>query len=721
MNEASSGRRGAPDLPRRLEAYIAVALALLVAIEMSAALLIARRVVTNGSFDRASRDLATAQSAFYRIEDDRGEFAAAQASLVTALPLFRAYLPDSRPANDPGSLEMLAEECRRQLKAAFCIVTGRGGKRRASSGSSGAQEPPPAIVRMIAASASGRPGRNVTELGGQLFVVVSEPARFAEEVLGTLTVGYPLDDAVAQQLAHVTHCEVNIVVGRRLAASSLTGDRRSAFSTFLAADRPLSFGIAERTERVGGGEYVAGVFPLWPGGSSDAESRLVLLQDWAPDQRHLNQLQRQLFAAGGAIFLVALAGGLIFARRASLSHWSDEATKRDDELQQPQKMEALGRLAAGIAHDFNNLLTAITGYSELVLHRLAPQDPARSEVEEILAATNRAAELIRQLLAFGRPQDASPRILALDEVITTTERMLRRVIGENIELVVSSGRDIGRVRADRSQIEQVLLNLAVNARDAMPNGGTLRIGLENVVKDLPPHDVLHVSAPKHYVCLSVADTGHGMDRETAARIFEPFFTTKEAGRGTGLGLAIVYGIVEGAGGMIEVETEMGRGTTFLVYLPQTADDEPSDRVASAVEPGAPALEAGGKTVLLVEDDQRLNMLIGHTLRTIGYRVLEAEHGEQALEVALAHRGPIDLLLTDVVMPGMNGHVLSERVRSNRPETHVLFMSGYSDDAVLKYGVQAASMPFIQKPFSMAALIAKVRDTLQSSGTAHATS
>ena len=301
-----------------------------------------------------------------------------------------------------------------------------------------------------------------------------------------------------------------------------------------------------------------------------------------------------------------------------------------------------------------------------------------------------------------------PRVIALDSVIAGTSQMLRRLIGEDITLNTVIAPSLGLVRADPSQIEQVMLNLAVNARDAMPRGGTLRIELANVV--------LHEGSIGHwppqlshgpYVRLSVADTGVGMSPETVARIFEPFFTTKEEGRGTGLGLAMVYGIVEQAGGAIDVDSEVGRGTTFHVYLPHTAEREEAPAPVSRAGPSR-----GGETVLLVEDEPRVAVLIANSLKKAGYTVLQAMHGERALEILHAHAGPIDLLLTDVVMPGMNGRELAEQVTLARKGIPVLYMSGYSDDAILRSGIQTASVHFIQKPFSMEALMVKMRETMR---------
>ena len=572
---------------------------------------------------------------------------------------------------------------------------------------------------------------------------------------GTLIVGYALDDAVARQIAQINRCEVNLVVGDRLVASSLTGNQRATLATLIAKGESLATGSAARVERLGGSEYIAGAFPLSPDGDASGDgppgSAAGLGADQALSQRaaaaaarRRRRDLRRSRSAGGLLFArrvsrpledMASAAGEIAAgdwtRRvpvrgsgeatvmatafnemtASLQHWYKAAKRRDDELREAQKMDAIGRLAGGIAHDFNNLLTTIRGYAELAMLRAKEPGPGRDELVSILDAADRAAELTVQLLTFSRRQAVTPGALALDQLVASEEGILRRIIGEDVELITSIAPDVGLVRADRGQIEQVLINLVVNARDAMPEGGTLRIGLTAVDVAAAAHDVQHLPVPAPYVCLSVADTGSGMDRETAARIFEPFFTTKEPGQGTGLGLAIVYGIVQQAGGMVDVETELGRGSTFRVYFPRITGSEPLVDTAS-VEPAQPS-PRGSETVLLAEDDGPLRTLIGSTLRDAGYTVFEVADGEHAVDLARAHAGRIHLLLTDVIMHGMNGRVVAEEVTAISADTRVLFMSGYPDDTVRRQGIQISSASFLRKPFSMDALMAKVREKLES--------
>jgi two-component system cell cycle sensor histidine kinase/response regulator CckA len=379
----------------------------------------------------------------------------------------------------------------------------------------------------------------------------------------------------------------------------------------------------------------------------------------------------------------------------------------EEQFRQAQKMEAIGRLAGGVAHDFNNLLTIISGYGQLLLEALPKKDPLRVQVTEVLKASERATSLTRQLLAFGRRQVLAPRVVDLNEVIADTEKMLRRLIGEDIDLVTVPGRGLGYVKADPGQIEQVILNLALNARDAMPEGGRLTIEASSVTLDEVYADQ-HISVqPGPYVMLAVSDTGCGMDPETQAHLFEPFFTTKEKGKGTGLGLATVYGIVKQSGGYIWVYSEPGQGTTFKVYLPKV----PEGVEASPAPPAEGVSVGGSETILLVEDDSSVRSLVHAVLEPRGYKVLVARDGDDALFLCEQHKGPIHLLLTDVVMPGMSGRELAERLSPFHREMRVLYMSGYTDNAIVHHGVLDASVTFLQKPFSPPALANKVRAVL----------
>ena len=376
------------------------------------------------------------------------------------------------------------------------------------------------------------------------------------------------------------------------------------------------------------------------------------------------------------------------------------------QLRQAQKMEAVGRLAGGIAHDFNNLLMVIQGYTELLLDKLGGEHPLRRNAEQIHDASQRAASLTRQLLAFSRKQMLAPQVLNIQEVVTDMEKMLRRLIGEDIELVTMNAPELWHVRADRSQIEQVILNLAVNSRDAMPSGGKLTIETCNTELD-SSYSRQAVVEPGQYVLLAVSDTGIGMDAATQAHIFEPFFTTKEKGKGTGLGLATVYGIVKQSGGYIWVYSEPGKGAAFKVYLPRVI--KTAEQAAQKPEPRRSG--RGSETILLVEDEKGVRELAREYLTEAGYIVLEAENAEQALRVARESTAKIDLLFTDVVMAGISGRQLAEQMQQLRPGLRVLYMSGYTDEAIVHHGILGRGMALLQKPFTLNSLALKIRETL----------
>jgi len=385
----------------------------------------------------------------------------------------------------------------------------------------------------------------------------------------------------------------------------------------------------------------------------------------------------------------------------------DELAQTQGQLEQAQKMDAIGRLAGGVAHDFNNLLTVILGRTDILLTQIKTEDPLRRGIALIQRTAGRAAELTKQLLAFSRKQVLEAVVLDLGVVTTDMKEMLARLIGEDIALVTNLAATLGHVKADRGQIEQVVMNLAINARDAMPQGGQLVVETANA--DLDDEYVRRNvgSRPGPHVMLAVSDSGVGIPRELQRHIFEPFFTTKEQGKGTGLGLATVYGIVKQSGGYIEVDSEPGRGTTFRIYLPRVDSASP----AAERSPRAAAPTGGTETILLVEDEDGVRELARDILRSSGYTVLEGRNGAEGLLLGERHQGALDLLLTDVVMPRMSGRELAERMVSLRPELSVLYMSGYTDDAVIRHGVLGSDTAFLQKPFTPAALVQRVRETL----------
>jgi PAS domain S-box-containing protein len=389
---------------------------------------------------------------------------------------------------------------------------------------------------------------------------------------------------------------------------------------------------------------------------------------------------------------------------------AEDVTERrvlEDQFRQAQKMEAVGRLAGGIAHDFNNLLMVISGYTEVLLGQLDSAHPLHAKAEAIQQASDRATTLTRQLLAFSRKQLLELKVIDVNSIVSDMERLLRPLIGENVALTTHLDPSIGCTRADAGQIEQIIMNLVVNARDAMPHGGKISIRTTNVSLDESYHREHTFIRPGPYIILSVSDTGHGMDRETQARIFEPFFTTKEKGKGTGLGLSTVYGIIKQSGGYVFVQSEVGRGSVFTIYLPRV--EEMSEPHGSA--PSPPNAARGSETVLLVEDEESVRQLVRETLATQGYRVLEAQNGEAGLAIAANNRDTIHLVITDVVMPGMSGHELAQQLVAARPEIKVLYLSGYTEDAFGEAGAAAASKAFLQKPFTLHSLSRKVREIL----------
>jgi two-component system cell cycle sensor histidine kinase/response regulator CckA len=426
-------------------------------------------------------------------------------------------------------------------------------------------------------------------------------------------------------------------------------------------------------------------------------------------QSHTGSWQH-LLKDGRVIDVEVVAHDIVFGGRAGrlvVAHDVTERTRLEAQLLQSQKLEAVGQLAAGVAHDFNNLLNVITGYGELLLRMLPDGAPGHDRTEQILRAAERGASLTRQLLAFSRRQVLEPRVVDLGATVEDVQSMLIRLIGEDIRIVTTREPSLGTVWADPGQMEQVLVNLAVNARDAMPQGGALVVETANVELDDDYVRTHPGSRPGRHVRLAVSDTGHGMDAATAARIFEPFFTTKPRGKGTGLGLATVHGIVKQSGGHVDLYTEPGHGTTFKIYLPRV--DEP---VSAAVEPPPTAAVHGGvETIVLVEDEDGLRSLIREVLEDGGYRVIDAAAPAEGLAAAQAASAGVDLLMTDLILPQMRGDELAARVRAVCPGVRVLFMSGYTDEAVEQHVVLDPGAHFLQKPFTLAALLAKVRAVL----------
>ena len=448
-------------------------------------------------------------------------------------------------------------------------------------------------------------------------------------------------------------------------------------------------------------------------GAGDAEPvEPIADADEGPSRIEHSAPQAHRLKDGRVIDVEMAAHNLEFEGRPGrlvVAHDVTDKRLLEERLLQSQKLEAIGQLAAGVAHDFNNLLNVISGYGDLLLRQLQQGDPGRARIEQILRATQRGADLTRQLLAFSRKQVLEPRVLDLNDVLTGIQPMLRRLIGEHVHIVATLGDGLARVKTDPGQVEQVLVNLAVNARDAMPRGGKLIFETADVEID-ESFVRTHPGAPLGpHVRLAVSDTGHGMDAQTVSRIFEPFFTTKQRGKGTGLGLATVYGIVKQSGGLIDVYSEPGHGTTFKIYLPAVQEQAvPWDERAEE-----PPERGGSETILLVEDDDALRELIREILEEGRYTVLDAPGPEQALAAASSHAGEIHLLMTDVILPQMGGPELAGRLQNARPDLRVLFMSGYTDEAIGHHGVIGPETHFLPKPFTRAALLGKLRDVIES--------
>jgi len=386
-----------------------------------------------------------------------------------------------------------------------------------------------------------------------------------------------------------------------------------------------------------------------------------------------------------------------------------ERVALEERLRQSQKMEAVGRLAGGIAHDFNNLLTIILGYSQILKDGLQAGSRLADSTGQIKSAAERAAGITRQLLAFSRKQVLSPRVINLNDIVLNLDALLRRLIGEDIEVLTVPAPDLGTVKADPGQIEQVVMNLSLNSRDAMPRGGKLTLETSNAVLDETYARGHQPVEPGRYVMLAVSDTGTGMSEQTLTRIFEPFYTTKEVGKGTGLGLSMVYGIVKQSGGYIWVYSEPNQGTTFKIYLPRV--DQPAEDAGAEKQPAS--VSRGTETLLLVEDDPQLRELSSSVLKHYGYNVLVAATPEEGIAISQANHHDLRLLVTDVVMPRINGRQLAERIQKVCPRIRVLYISGYTDNAIVHYGVLDPGLWFLPKPFTLSALVAKVREVLDS--------
>jgi len=864
---------------RRLEARVLLGVTVIAGLSLVSVALVTGRVVRSHTFARARSDVTAAGAAFTTLITSRADSLDAQSRLITTLPVFRAHMQSTELASDRDTLEAMATEYCRDLSAAFCVVMSPEGKWLAGAG---LQPSPPAnrlLAPIVGPALRGQPFRRIVTFNGSVYLVVSQPARFGDEVLGSFVAGYRLDDDLARNLSNITRNQIALIGGRTISGTSLSGTQRASLEHALRSGAPDEGDVV--MWQLAAGSYVGGSFALRLQQGDAADARLLLLEDWAPTERFIDDTVRQLSMAGAVVFAFAVVLSVLLSRRMSrplrdiadragdiaagewdsrlavrgsaeavamaeafndmtesLSHWHAQAQERtqqlqaayeryaavtnsapdsivsadadgaivfwntsaartfgcaeadvlgrtlyslfddpegrigagisaalaavdaaartfaadarrsdgtsfpceltvaawksegtswltaiirdvterrraeemlhlrDAQLRQAQKMEAIGRLASGVAHDFNNALSVIQGYTEDVMQCLGDANEHVQDLREVLKASQSAASLTRQLLAFSRKQVIAPQVLSLSDVIDNVQRMLRRLVGEEIDLRMTLAADGDLVFADRGQIEQVIVNLCVNARDAMAEGGRMDVAVSQtwLIDDLVC-ERLGV-ARGAFVTLTVADTGHGMDAATAAQIFEPFFTTKGEGKGTGLGLATVYGIVRQSGGAIDLETRPGSGTTFRVHLPVARDGE---AVADAA--GDEPIAAGGGTVLLVEDEEPVRTILRRSLHAAGYAVLEASSGVEAIALSRAHPDEIHVLLTDVVMPGIDGVALSQTIAAERPRTRVLYMSGHAADSFSPHGFDLSSVRLIQKPFSAVTLCRELRDVL----------
>jgi signal transduction histidine kinase/ActR/RegA family two-component response regulator len=588
--------------------------------------------------------------------------------------------------------------------------------------------------------------------GGHLFEVWIQPIYFGASsdgaALGFLAVGHEIQARAAKDFGSIASSDVAFYFGESLVATTLDASQQSSLTASIHTQTGSAPAIRQDIQ-IGRERFLVATVALSTEGEPPVS--LVVLKSLDHASAFLDNLYRVLLGLGllsilagsALVFLISdtfmrplanLVGGVhaleqgnfsyalesnggdevaevtaAFDRlRTTLQSSQHEQKQLEERLRQAHKMEAVGRLAGGVAHDFNNLLTIIRGHGDLLNDRPGITDSERHSLEQIHKASGKAVAMTRQLLAFSRMQVLQPRVLDLNTVINDMGKMLPRLIGEHIEYIFSPEPKLANVKADPSQVEQVIMNLVVNSRDAMPNGGTISVRSRNVVIDDTEARQHPPMTAGNYVLLSVSDTGQGMSPETKAHIFEPFFTTKEVGKGTGLGLATVYGVVKQSGGFVWVESTVGKGTTFEIYLPQVSGKAAS---SSDTEPRLTPIPRGTETVLVVEDESDVRDLTCEFLKVSGYSVLGASNGLEALELLARYSGTIHLVLTDVIMPRMGGTELSERLRIVRPSTKVLLMSGYSEYTGGVKDPALAHIPIIQKPFSRPALVRKIREVL----------
>ncbi len=712
----------------------------------AATLLIVSYSVKNRVRENLREDLQNSVSTYTSFERQRDENLARSAVLLANLPNVRALMT----TEDQATIQDASAGVWKLSGRDLLVLGDRSGALAAvRTGDNGLDRDQ--AQQLLRASLDSGGSSSWWFGGGHLYKVWIQPIYFGptaqSATFGFLALGEEINQQAAVDFGKIASSEVSFRYGNQVVASTFSGEQQSSLASQLSG---ISRNPSNETQEIqlGNERFLEATVSL-PGGNG-APVSLSVLKSLDKATQFLTALNRVLIGLG---FLSVLAGSVLvflishtFTRplsnlvtgvralqdgnfsyplestggdevtevteafirmRANLKETQEEQKQLEERLRQSHKMEAVGRLAGGVAHDFNNLLTIIRGNSDLLIDREGADNFHRRCVEQIQKAASRAVSMTRQLLAFSRMQVLQPQILDLNAIVTDMGKMLPRLIGEHVEYTFQADEHLAPLKADPGQIEQVILNLAVNARDAMPGGGTLTVKTQNIVVDQWEALKRPPMVPGRYVMLSVTDTGHGMDEATKTHIFEPFFTTKEVGKGTGLGLATVYGVVKQSGGFIWVDSIVGKGTTFEVYLPE---------VAGAISKTTPEISGkpiprGSETILVVEDEEGVRDLACQFLRVKGYNVLEASSGPVALEIADQHSGPIHLLLSDMIMPKMNGGELAVKLVARRPETKVAFMTGYSEYSRGDSGTAFPDAPILQKPFSPASLVGIVRDGL----------
>ena len=712
----------------------------------TATLFIVRYSVQNRVRDSLREDLQNSVKTYQSFNQQRNDALTQSAALLANLPNVRALMT----TRDSATIQDASAEVWRQSGSDLLVLAGGSGDVL------GIQTGAPGFDRTTAQGLLRRSLANGVKRdwwfgNGHLFKVWIRPIYLGTQTegdsLGLLILGDEIDQDVAKQFGSLAAGEVAFYTGNTVVASTLSPAQQSALTLQLRRT-PQSQESLPREVQLGKERYLATTLNLSPGSGQPVS--LSVLKSFDKATAFLTSLNRVLLGLG---LLSVLAGSTLvflishtFTRpleslvrgvraldrgdfgypldtnggdevaevtatfdrmRTNLQKTLDEQKQLEQRLRQAHKMEAIGRLAGGVAHDFNNLLTIIRGHGDILLDRAGAAASDRHSLEQIQKAANRAVSMTRQLLAFSRMQVLEPRIVDLNVVVADMGKMLPRLIGEHIEFSFNPASQLSMVKADPGQIEQVILNLVVNARDAMPQGGTISVRTSNIVLDQAQASQRAPMVPGEYVMLSVADTGHGMDEKTKALIFEPFFTTKEVGKGTGLGLATVYGVVKQSGGFIWVESSPGKGTAFEIYLPKAQGK--ASELETEKKPSAPP--KGSETILVVEDESGVRELACEFLKVSGYSVIQAKDGVEALEVVSRHQGPVDLVLTDIVMPRMGGPELVDRLKALRPAMRAILMSGYAEYTGVSPQESSPHPPILQKPFSVASLVEKIREEL----------